>query len=93
MTNKLRTVYEEMAKRVGITIDQIDFTDKEWFTKHKWTVREELDFKDWLIEFIENNPEVIDEMEAEGIVRRDIREMAIDFVIFYGWDFKKSNNN
>lgn len=93
MKNNLRTIYEEMAKRVGITINEIDFTDKEWFTKQKWTVRDEIDFKDWLIEFMENNPEVVDEMEAEGIVRRDIKEMAIDFVIFYGWDFKKSNNN
>jgi hypothetical protein len=93
MTNKLRTVYEEMAKRVGITIDEIDFTDENWFTTQKWTVREEIDFKNWLIEFMENNPEVVDELEAEGIIRRDIKEMAIDFVIFYGWDFKKSNNN
>jgi len=80
-----------MAKRVGITLDEIDFTDENWFTKHKWTVREELDFKDWLVEFMKNNPEVLDEMENETIIRRDILEMAIDFVIFYGWDFKQSN--
>jgi hypothetical protein len=91
MTNKLKIVYEEMAKRVGITLDEIDFTDENWFTKHKWTVREELDFKDWLVEFMKNNPEVLDEMENETIIRRDILEMAIDFVIFYGWDFKQSN--
>jgi len=90
MTNKLREVYEEMAKRVGITIDQIDFTDANWFTKQKWTIKEELNFKDWLVEFMENNPEVIDEMVEQGIIRRDILEMALDFVIFYGWDFKKS---
>ena len=40
MTNKLREVYEEMAKRVGITIDQIDFTDENWFTTQKWTIQE-----------------------------------------------------
>jgi hypothetical protein len=90
MTNKLREVYEEMAKRVGITIDQIDFTDANWFTKQKWTIKEELNFKDWLVEFMENNPEVIDEMVEQGIIRRDILEMALDFVIFYGWDFKNS---
>jgi hypothetical protein len=90
MTNKLREVYEEMAKRVGITIDQIDFTDANWFTKQKWTIKEELNFKDWLVEFMENNPEVIDEMVEQGIIRRDILEMAVDFVIFYGWDFKNS---
>jgi hypothetical protein len=39
---------------------------------------------------MENNPEVIDEMVEQGIIRRDILEMAVDFVIFYGWDFKNS---
>ena len=93
MTNKLREIYEEMAKRVGITIDQIDFTDENWFTTQKWTIQEELDFKDWLVEFMQNNPEVIDELVEQGIIRRDILEMAIDFVIFYGWDFKHSKEN
>ena len=42
---------------------------------------------------MQNNPEVIDELVEQGIIRRDILEMAIDFVIFYGWDFKHSKEN
>lgn len=91
MREKLKPIFEEMAKRVGITFEEIDFTDSEWYMKHKWTVQEEIDFKNWLITQLESNSELIDELEAEGIVRRDIKEMAIDFVIFYGWDFKKIN--
>jgi hypothetical protein len=91
MREKLKPIFEEMAKRVGITVEDIDFTDSEWYMKHKWSVREEIDFKNWLIEQLESTPELVDELEAEGIVRRDIVEMAIDFVIFYGWDFKKIN--
>lgn len=91
MREKLKPIFEEMAKRVGITVEDIDFTDSEWYMKHKWTVLEEIDFKNWLITQLESNSELIDELEAEGIVRRDIKEMAIDFVIFYGWDFKKIN--
>ena len=91
MTDNLKIVFEELASRVGTSLDKIDFTNADWFAKHKWTVQEELDFKDWLIEQLKSNPQLVDDLEAEGIVRRDIKEMAMDFVIFYGWDFKKIN--
>ena len=50
-----------------------------------------MSYKDWLIEFMKNNPEVIEDLVKEGLLRRDIENMAIDFVIFYGWNYKKNN--
>lgn len=88
MTERLREVFKEMAKRVGTTIETIDFNDKNWFLKHKWTIQEELDFKNWLLEELKNSPELVDDLVNEGFIRRELNEMATDFVIFYGWDFK-----
>jgi hypothetical protein len=91
MTDNLKTVFEELAKRVGASLEDINFEDKNWFEKYTWTVQEEMSYKDWLIEFMKNNPEVIEDLVKEGLLRRDIENMAIDFVIFYGWNYKKNN--
>jgi hypothetical protein len=90
MTDRLKEVFEEMAKRVGTSIETIDFNDKYWFLKHKWEIKEEVEFKNWLLKKLENTPELIDDLVDEGLIRRELNEMAIDFVIFYGWDFKTS---
>jgi hypothetical protein len=90
MTDRLKEVFEEMAKRVGTSIETIDFNDKYWFLKHKWEIKEEVEFKNWLLKKLENTPELVDDLVDEGLIRRELNEMAIDFVIFYGWDFKTS---
>jgi hypothetical protein len=91
MTDNLKKIFEELAKRVGSSLEEINFDDKNWFEKHTWTVEEELNYKNWLIEFMENNPDVIEDLVKEGLLRRDINNMATDFVIFYGWNYKKNN--
>ena len=87
MNEYLTEIYTEMCRRVGTTLSEIDLTEKYWYQKYQWPLKEELNFRDWLLNYLEMNPKAVNAIISVGIIRNDDKKkMATDFASFYGWD-------
>lgn len=87
MNKYLQEIYSEMCRRVGTTLDEVDLTEKHWYQKYQWPIKEEVSFRDWLYKYLEKNPEAVDAIVSVGIIYRDDKKkMATEFASFYGWD-------
>ena len=45
-------ILAEMCKRVGVDAKTFDFSKKNWYWEHEWTIEEEDDFQKWLGVFL-----------------------------------------
>lgn len=48
-------ILAEMCRRVDVTIETVDFSKKDWFLGHEWTLEEENDFRVWLGKFLKKH--------------------------------------
>ena len=97
MNEHLEKIYSEMCRRVGTTLDEVDLSEKYWYRKYQWPIKEEVSYRDWLQNYLEKNPEAVDAIVSVGIILRDDKKkMATEFASFYGWDHlietNQSNN-
>jgi cyclopropane fatty-acyl-phospholipid synthase-like methyltransferase len=87
MNEYLKEIYTEMCRRVGTDLTEVDLTEKNWYQKYRWPIKEEVSFRDWLLNYLEKNPEAIDAIVSVGIIRHvDKKKMATEFASYFGWD-------
>lgn len=87
MNEYLKEIYTEMCRRVGTDLTEVDLTEKNWYQKYQWPIKEELSYRDWLFNYLEMNPEAVDAIVSVGIIRNhDNKKMATEFASFFGWD-------
>ena len=87
MNEYLTEIYTEMCRRLGTDLSKVNLTEKNWYRKYQWPIKEELNFRNWLFNYLEMNPKAVDAIVSVGIVRNDDKKkMATEFVSFYGWD-------
>ena len=91
MNQNIAPILIEMCTRVGVDAWTIDFEDPSWYTKHKWTIEEEDDFKVWLCEWIANNRQTARELwkNIHSLDKKHRMEIAKGFVFNYGWSYSK----
>lgn len=82
-----KEIFEEMCRRIGKEPSDINFFKEDWYENNKWTVEEALEFKDWMCEYLENNPEAIEDLNKLEIKGKNTEELARLFVAFFGWDY------
>jgi hypothetical protein len=87
MNEHLKEIYAEMCKRVGTNLSEVDITETNWYQKYQWPIKEELSYRDWLLNYLETKPEAVDAIVSVGIIRNDDKKkMATEFASFFGWD-------
>jgi hypothetical protein len=87
MNEHLKEIYAEMCKRVGTKLSEVDITETNWYQKYQWPIKEELSYRDWLLNYLETKPEAVDAIVSVGIIRNDDKKkMATEFASFFGWD-------
>ena len=80
-----RPIFEELARRVGKTLDDIDLGERtEWpYWKYTWTEEEEEDWMKWLTDWMYKNRRTLEMSYAS---KKMIREKIVPFwVLIYGW--------
>lgn len=78
-------ILAELCKRVGVDAKTFDFSKKEWYSEHEWTIEEEDNFRKWLGNFLRKHKYV-----GKGTKR------GIDWGYYeagklvgnYGWEIK-----
>ena len=93
MVNKhLEIILKEMCKRVGANYNDIDFKDKEWYTRHEWLEEEQEDFHKWLVDYLYNNTEARKEILRYPRKNKKLINKAVTWFLFdYGWKLKKGD--
>ena len=85
MSPNLKEILQEMCKRVGTNLSEIDVQHPNWFLEYSWSKEEENDFKEWLDDYLKNNKEFF---KSVYIVpnNKASRNKAIGwFLLNYGW--------
>ena len=95
MNKDLTPILTEMCARVGVDASTFDFEDPTWYTKHKWTLEEEGEFKVWLCEWIANNRQTARELwtNVYSLDKKHRMEIANGFVFNYGWSIVRGTLN
>ncbi len=90
MDKYLVVVLKEMCKRVNAPYDQIDFQQKDWFSKYEWTMDEQADFNEWLVAYLYTNTQARKALlEVPIRTKRHIKKAADMFLFQFGWRFKE----
>ena len=65
-------------------------TKKNWYSKYSWTLKQEIKFEDWMVDYIYNNKEAKDELlDIHGKNKNLIRRAVRFFLLNYGWKIKR----
>ncbi len=71
-----KIILTEMCKRVGVSIDDFDFEEQGWFSKHAWLKRDQDDFQLWLSKFL---------IEKKYCKSKESFHEAGKIIAVYGW--------
>lgn len=85
----IQEILSEMCKRVGTTIEDVDFQTDNWFKLYEWTEEEQEDFKNWLIDYLYVKNKSRKVIATNPIKNKKHLEKIADWFIFnYGWKIK-----
>jgi hypothetical protein len=89
-------VFKKMFEIVGLSLQDyqdFDFTDPQWYLKHSWTMQQEKEFTEWMVEMLYLNSKMrIDLMKFPKKSKIEIRRSVNWFTLMYGWKLKKETN-
>ena len=86
----IKIILKKMCEMAGVKFEDIDFSDKLWFTKHLWSVEKEEEFTKWLADYFYKSKGAREEiMEIPVKNKNHCRKASENFVFFYGWRYKK----
>lgn len=89
MNTHLDIILKEMCNRVDAKYDLIDFRDQDWYQQYTWTTKEELEFVDWMVEYLYTHKEARQEIMKFPTKRKShIKEAVWWFIFNYGWKVK-----
>lgn len=85
----LKEILIQMCKRVGVSYDEIDFSNPIWFEQYTWIEKEQEDFQKWLGEFLTKR-----KYTKKGKYRNQPHGFyeAGKFIMNYGWKCKYEKN-
>lgn len=87
----LKTVVQEMLKRVGV--DHWPglkfFKMEDWYTLYEWTEKEQHAFEKWMIDYLYNSKDARTALcEVPRRTRKHLKRAVQEFTFCYGWKFK-----
>lgn len=90
VTRQIDIILEEMCRRVGITLNDINTKEDKWYTKYSWTKEEEESFAEWFANYLYTHKKARLELYNSTIRRNMIywRNTAVWFCLQYGWSLK-----
>ena len=89
---------EKQCEMVGTTVDDIDLSDKKWYTQHKWTYEQKRKFEDWMVEYLKNSYEARQEIcrhpmrTNEKYLYQVAGRDSLGYTFNYGWTQKEYDN-
>ena len=96
MNRYLKRILSEQCHRANTTFRDQNFTKKEWFRKHTWTMKQEMKFRDWLKKYLMTNSKARHAVMNHPInSSKHIDRFISWWILDYGWtisDYDKETN-
>ena len=93
VTPTYRKIFEELARRVGVTLEELELTPDEgtrwgWpYDKYSWSEAEEQEFRKWLEDYMYQNRKKLElGYSSKGRIKR--YEVPF-FLLMYSWKDKE----
>jgi hypothetical protein len=82
----LKAILINMCETVGADFNKIKFNTKKWFLKFLWTEEEENNFRNWLENYLYQEPKARKElMSLPRKNKKLIKNVVDEFLFMYGW--------
>lgn len=82
----LQTVLGKMCSMVGATPAKIDFQAPTWYWKYQWTQAQELEFRQWLIDYLRVDRAARHELVRSPTANKTrLARAADEFIFMYSW--------
>lgn len=92
----LEEILTEMCLRVNTTLDKIDILQQDWQEKHEWSIKQEIEFQEWLYQYLVKNKDAVIEISTyrpnESISATELKNLTKEFTLFYGWALEEQRN-
>lgn len=83
----LERILKKLCEAVGADYDSIDFTEKDWYLKHQWSVAEEKQFRESLIKDIKQNEKIYSGFIDTKAPKKKLENAINMFLVTYGWSY------
>ena len=98
LSPSLKAVIEEMCRRVGVELKDVDFTSDYWYDSFEWTVEDSIEFVDWLADKLYTDNNMREELTTlksveEGLTKEECIQAASSLNLMIGWKFKETDQS
>lgn len=93
-----KKLLEKQCEMVGVTIDDIDLSDKKWYTQYAWSYDQKREFEDWMVDYLKNSYEARQELchypmrTNEKYLYQVAGRDSLGYTFNYGWTQKEYDN-
>lgn len=84
----LNSILNDMCKAVNIKLDDVDFTQEDWYLQNSWTMQQEKSFANELFKKVKSNKKLYSKVFKTS-TDRSIKHSIEMFLFTYGWKYKK----
>lgn len=90
MTKHLTAILKKMCSITNAEYTNIDFKREDWFLDHTWTIKQELEFKSWLVKYLKKSAGARKELMnfPTLFTKNHLEKVASFFVLTYGWKYR-----
>ena len=84
----LKVILTKMCSYVKLDINQLDIDKKDWFMDYSWSIKQEEEFKLWLMSYLKSSSKARDYIMFRNT--KDIHQLKTcvnSFVLNYGWSY------
>lgn len=83
----LTIILNEMCRRVGTSLNQVNVKQQGWYTQKQWSAKEEKLFKEWMITYVMYQGSVRKELFNSSRYRpkKEIEKFVTYFIMDKGW--------
>ena len=82
----MNIILSTMCLFVGSNYSDINMQEDNWFLKHTWSEETEMEFKNWMVNYIHKIKPAQRELYNDHYMNKKLCERAVDMFMFnYGW--------
>lgn len=83
-------IVRNMCEVAGVDFKYMDFTKKDWFLKHEWTLEQEKKFENWMVDYLYKNKKAREEIMMVPLKNKSHIKKVVRWFLFYcGWRTKE----
>lgn len=85
----LRQLLEKQCQMVGVSVDEFDFEQPDWYLLHTWTDSQQEEYRLWLIDYFTKNKKLYRKIATGPANKTNITSASNWWILQFGWKVKE----